>query len=184
MVLSNLPEEHRSSYQHLVAALDARFSDGRSGEIKNCAHCSRQESLAQDYAIVNSINIEGIDLATAQSEDEILHQLLEWKRDNKHPVWQDISAGNLLLKEYLSEWDSIDVQKGILCRRWYVNDSDKSVLLPIVPSALQETVMKFVQDNPMGGHFGSKKTANVKERYYWMHRSQSVRDWCRNLFAA
>ena len=155
----------------------------RPCEPDDCRYCPRQEQKDTDNQVaVNRIVVQGLDLATAQREDDDLGKLWEFKeRSDERPLWADVSALSPTFKAYWAEWDSVVVEDGLLYRRWHGDVGNRVKLLPVVPRSMQDLVLQQLHNSPTGGHFGRKKTLEkVKEKYYWIQRQRSVFDWCRN----
>ena len=163
-----------------------QIADGVSGclyEPDDCQYDVRQGHKDTDnQAAVNRVVVQGVDLATAQREDDDLGKLWEFKeRSDERPLWADVSALSPTFKAYWTEWDSVVVEDGILYRRWHGGVGNRSRLLPVVPRNMQDLVLGELHSSRAGGHFGRKKTLRrVKESYYWIQRQRSVYEWCQN----
>jgi transposase InsO family protein len=131
---------------------------------------------------VNLVRVQGLDLIKAQEEDLVLGEIMTWRKEGaERPPWSDVSRKSALLKAYWAEWDAIVVKDGLLCRKWQTADGRDESFLPIIPTAMQDCVLDQVHNSPSAAHFGRKKTLSMlKDRYYWINRNRSVREWCQN----
>ena len=161
-------------------------ADGLSRRPCDCKVCSRQvereKTVVPEQACrVNVLRFQGIDLASAQREDPDLEPILRMKESRQQrPDWKDIAPTSPLTKAYWADWDALEIVNGVLCRRWEVADGRRHHMLPIVPTALQEEVLRQLHDNPTSGHFGRAKTfQRIRDRYYWKGCRNDVNNWCR-----
>ena len=161
-------------------------ADGLSRRPCDCKACSRQRerektTVPESPCAVNVVRFQGINLSAAQREDPDLRPIIRWKETGlQRPVWKDVAATSPLTKAYWADWNALELDNGLLCRRWEEADSRHHRKLPIVPAALQEEVLRQLHDNPMSGHFGRAKTfQRVRERFYWKGCRKDVNDWCR-----
>lgn len=150
-----------------------------------CRYCCRQESLSEKEAVtatVNFVSLQGVDLAASQRTDSDLAEIINLKQSGSNrPSWSQVSTKSPVFKCYWSEWETLELANDVLHRRWHTDTPNKSHLLPVIPKDLQGELLRYVHDNPSGGHFGRKKTlSKVKDKYYWINRRRTVNDWCRN----
>ena len=135
-----------------------------------------------DSPAVRLVRVEPFDLRSAQENDDALGMIIKAKMDGTgRPGWQQISSKSVAFKEWLAEWDALEIRDGILCRRWVSDLDGRETWLPAVPASVQPEVMRLLHDGPGAAHFGRAKTLNkVKALYYWPRRRQSVIQHCRN----
>jgi len=81
---------------------------------EDCSHCGRQE---RKEVAVKAIQLNSnVDMRNAQQQDKDISVILAWKEKNERPGWQDISAKSVNLKILWSQWDSLQVEDGIVYR--------------------------------------------------------------------
>ena len=117
-------------------------------------------------------------LKTAQKEDSILSKLYAWKEENLRPKWADISAEGRLLKSYWAQWDSIELENGLLWRRLSLSGKEARKQI-LIPDKLQNVVLEHLHNAVTAGHMGVRRTlAAVRQRFFWPGLRQSVDKWC------
>lgn len=183
--------EHRPGRKHTNA-------DGLSR--MQCKQCGRKEDESDtDFLNTPSVNlnkddidgcIRGItsrpslsmsDIREAQLTDEDLRWMLDRKESNGlRPEWGSIARKSSAVKTYWAQWNQIEIQEGVLYRRW---ESDDGMLVKrqvLLPEKLRKDIVAEIHGNPLGGHLGSRKTlARVKARFYWSGLTADVRAFVR-----
>ncbi|MCP3890134.1 MAG: transposase family protein, partial [Desulfobulbaceae bacterium] len=114
-----------------------------------------------------------------QAQDpDIAFILMAKEGDGPCPEKEVMDTKSLASKKYGKEWDRLEVQDGVLYRRWF--DANTSKLQLIVPYCFRHRLLKGLHDNVCAGHFGWTRTqARVSAKYYWYGYQQDVEDWCR-----
>ncbi len=136
---------------------------------------SRGATVSQDELLFQIWAKE--ELWTEQMKDPHIKSMFEWKI-SRRPKWQYVSAMSPVTKSYWAQWASIEMVDGILYRRWEDASGRDVKYLYLTPKAIQDDVLRNLQDSPTAGHFGVKKTlARVRQRFYWTR--WSVENWCR-----
>ncbi len=95
-----------------------------------------------------------------------------------------LGAGVLRLGEqakmYWAQWDSLQIQDGVLYRVWET-PADQSILQLVLPKKLRPRILQQLHDTATGGHFGVAKTlGKVRERFYWVSCRKDIQEWCRS----
>ena len=117
-------------------------------------------------------------IVTAQSEDPVLAKLITWKQEGLRPKWADVSAEGRLLKVYWAQWESLEMNNGLLCRR-YILTGKKERMQILLPDKLQDVVLEHLHNSVTAGHMGVRRTlAAVRQRFFWPKMRQSVDKWC------
>ena len=121
------------------------------------------------------------DLQIAQENDRDIGPVLKWMKDSEiRPTWQTVAPCNEIIKAYWSQWDSLQLDEGMLFRRWETPAGDRIVKQLVLPRSLQLQVLHDLHSTPTAGHLGVAKTlGRIRERFYWMQYSKDVRNYCR-----
>ena len=86
--------------------------------------------------------------------------------DTGRPGWVEVARQGNSCREWLAEWDALEVVDGVLCCQWVSDTGGDSRWLPAVPGNLQPEVLRQLHDGAGGAHFGRQKALQkVKERY-------------------
>lgn len=75
------------------------------------------------------------------------------------------------LKALCSQWRNLEIQDGILVRRFEIADSN-------AVTTQRRTVLKFSHDIQTSGHLGISETlSKIKQIYYWPGLGQDVKTY-------
>ena len=87
------------------------------------------------------------------------------------------------MKAYYSQWASLKMNNGLLCRQWYPQERgtrNRSVLQIVAPLEVRQRILQSLHNSPSGGHLGWNKTlGRVRHRFYWPRYKEHVILWCR-----
>ncbi|KAI5743998.1 hypothetical protein M8J77_024652 [Diaphorina citri] len=172
--------QHRSGKAHGNAdALSRRPCN------PDCKHCTRME----DKQIVTDVRLISVEpepgwtndeLRKEQLEDDDISPVLTWKEREEKPRWKDISNKSEVTKSYLTQWDSLILESGVLKRKWESQNGRSSRLQIVLPHTRVKEVLEEFHGGVTGGHLGINKTLDkLRERFYWLHMKQDVEDWIR-----
>ncbi|KAL6268360.1 hypothetical protein P5V15_001494 [Pogonomyrmex californicus] len=96
---------------------------------------------------------ESKDWRSAQLENPSIVEILRSKEIGRCPLRREIISGNASSKIYWSQWDSLVIKDGVLCRE---SPDLKTIILQIVvPHKMMQQVLEEAHDSPTEGHFGS-----------------------------
>lgn len=71
------------------------------------------------------------------------------------------------------------MRDGALYRAWETPAGDKVVPQLILPKQLRREAFDQLHSTPTAGHMGVNKTVDrLRQRFYWPHCHQDVKDWC------
>lgn len=85
-----------------------------------------------------------------------------------------------MTKLYWAQWESLELIRGLLYRRWESDRGEEVRNLLLAPKSIREEVLKYLHCSSTGGHLGVRKTEKrVHHRFYWINWRRFVRDWCR-----
>ena len=177
---SKLPNIHPSGA--LQTGLSGSTGNGDSTCKKKIEEHTNQSKNMRSRAVgsenVNSPENSQESIRIEQAKDPILQSILNWKRNGNKPDWSTIAHCNRELKVYWYQWDNIEIQDEILCKKQFtVNGVD---CLYIIPTSLRKEVFKHLHEYITGGHLGRNKTYDkLKRRFYWCSMHRDVAYWCR-----
>lgn len=169
--------EHRAGVNHNNAdALSRRPCS------EDCKHCSRMDdkSATVHRVTVNDERWEDSNIAADQRNDPDLQHLLEWQNTGHRPTWEQVASASPNVKSYWAQWDSIEMENGVLKRALEIGDGVSKKLQLLVPKIRVPEILKLLHSGTSGGHLGITKTLEkVRERFYWVNCKEDVKDWCR-----
>lgn len=114
-----------------------------------------------------------------QLKDPSVSLILLSKEAGRRPKPEEVAAGNISLKVYLSYWDALVVHDGVLFKRWEAPNLKSSILQVIVPRSKIKQILEEAHDIPTGGHFGINKTlSKLRKRFFWATCKKDVEEWC------
>ena len=78
------------------------------------------------------------------------------------------------------QWDRLEINNGILYRKFYSENDQNNKLQLIVPKEYYQTVFKHFHDIPSAGHLSpDKMISRIQKSFYWPAMKKSVVDYCR-----
>ena len=103
------------------------------------------------------------DLRLLQQNDVVLRKVLGDHQPLPRGAWR-VGA----LRRYRQLWHQLAIREGILCRMCVPGPRQDPIAHIVLPESVVPVVLNHLHDDPLGGHFGVKKTlGRVRERYYW-----------------
>lgn len=142
--------EHRPGSQHRNADALSRIP------CKQCGFTSDWER-STDIAHVKAES-GGDTLRSLQDQDPQIKQVKDWVTNLAKPDFDVVSGEGRFLKSLWSQFLSLEVQDGILYRRW--KNSDKtSTMQAILPYSERRNALFLSHDNRSSGHLGVRKTS-------------------------
>jgi len=91
-------------------------------------------------------------------EDLSLRKFFSTKEERHRPNWQEIISEDNSAKIYWSQWESLVIENGILCRKWEASNFKSHVFQILVPRGRVKQILEEAHDSFSGGHFGVNKT--------------------------
>ncbi|XP_011634591.1 uncharacterized protein LOC105425493 [Pogonomyrmex barbatus] len=152
---------------------------------EKCRFCSKvevQRELFEDKIVARIVLREDSseDWRRAQIEDQELAMFLLAKENDMRPSWEEVSSKGLSTKIYWHQWHALEVQNGILHKRWEAPNLTNSFLQLMIPRSKVKQILEEAHDTPSGGHFGINKTLEkIRKRFYWATCKKDVEEWCR-----
>ena len=158
--------------------------DASRNTVVNDVVCVSQVPLFEPRLSSMATQVQGSEpdesIREVQLADPIIGPVLRAKEEGKPPTAELTTASNYHTRQLVQQWDQLTIKDGILYRNFESNDGTKHTLRMIVPSQLQEKVLREVHGGRLSGHLGETKTLlRSRERFYWPGMSRSVSDWCR-----
>lgn len=131
-----------------------------------------------ETALVNGY--QHSEVRAAQLKDSDLRPLIEWKEKcEERPSWQTVASCSPATKHCWSQWRSLRVKDGILYRLWETPSGERVVHQLVLPKEMRKGVFMQLHSTPTSGHMGINKTSErIRQRFYWPHCHQDVKDWC------
>ena len=119
------------------------------------------------------------DISLAQQNDEILSTVWESRTQSDTPP-----TGNVWnrhpFRRYKQLWMQLEINEGVLCRRYTPEPTHDSVTVPILPTNLRHHALVRCHNIPSAGHQGSEKTLErLRMEAYWVGMAQDVERHCR-----
>lgn len=107
------------------------------------------------------------EIKAAQDEDENLSQVKKWVTDGQAPRSIEIRGSDPELKQYRSLFNALEIQEGILCMKYVLNDTTDKVRRLCLPGKLQRVAWELCHAHPSSGHFGITGTAKRMKRLFF-----------------
>ena len=122
------------------------------------------------------------ELREAQLQDPDIGPILEMKDKGwERPKYQKVSHLSMASKSYWHQWNRIEIQQGVLVRKFWSNDATSVWYQVLLPSSFKTFVLQQLHDSPSGGHFGIDKTyKRVQRRFCWYKMQQDIKLWCQS----
>ncbi len=167
------------------AAIECRDASGRS--------CPPQAQVPQ----VSALELDG---ETGTWVDQWnLGQLREWQDEDASivrvrelmaasdfkPKWKVISQESAEIKSLCNQWDSLQLQHGLLYQQWVPEQSPSLPVNQLVaPRRLWRAILDHLHSRRTAGLLGvTKTTANVRQRFYCPGYQEDIQRWCQCCLA-
>jgi hypothetical protein len=160
-----------------------------------CAQCTRDEcqeprsargkTLPADacqhtYALSIQSKWTAEEFKDAQESDPELRPLLAALAGQERPTSEELSTWPPTARKCAVEWDRLELESGVLGRRWYDAKGNPAQLQWVVPRSKVRSVLEAAHSSPLAGHFGDKRTSEaVKRRFWWPGMGVDIRLFCR-----
>ena len=108
------------------------------------------------------------ELRKKQLDDPDISSVLKWKESGNQPFGQEVCSPSAATRHYWNCWDLLQVENGVLMRRFVRQDATGDHLQFVVPRSMHSELLQQVHNSLLGGHLGQKKTREkVLQRFYW-----------------
>jgi transposase InsO family protein/predicted aspartyl protease len=116
----------------------------------------------------------------AQETDAELRPLLAALAGNERPTPEVLSEWPPTARKCIAEWDRLEMESGVLGRRWYDAKGKPAQLQWLVPRSKVREVLETAHSSPLAGHFSDKRTKEaIKRQFWWPGMGVDVRLFCR-----
>ena len=101
-------------------------------------------------------------------QDQDIHKLIVWKRDNIKPSAEGVRDESHITKRLLYDWTKLYLDKeGILRRK---RGSDSQIILP---KSLHSIILRELHDEM--GHIGAEQVLSLaRDRFFWPHMQDDI----------
>jgi len=174
--LSDAPHDSQNDSVELVLSMTlSDVDDSLSDSVQSSAE--REGENIEIKHVVTGWTWE--ELREAQEEDPDISPFLEMKSKGwERPKFQQVSHLSLAGKSYWHQWSRLEVQQGVLVRKFWSHDSSSVWFQTVLPSKLQKFVLENLHDS--SGHFGFDKTyKRVQRRFCWYKMQEDIKLWCK-----
>ena len=101
------------------------------------------------------------ELQNWQRVDTAICQVIEWlESSQERPPWKDVVRLDNTTKALYSQWETLKMDNGVLCREWYPQGTGRgarSVLQVVAPSEIRQRLLQSLHNSPSGGHLAGPK---------------------------
>jgi hypothetical protein len=170
-------DDNDKEEQELNDEANNEIEDNRREMVRVCTRSQTQQIIHSGYILnrwdpstIRQLQLEDPDLC-------IIFTSLENRQDK--PKWDQVSNGTSALKTIWRQWDRLQINTGMLYRKFYY-DNDNCQLQLIVPRTHQQVVFKHFHDIPSAGHLGpDKMISRIQQVFYWPAMKKSIVEYCR-----
>ena len=136
----------------------------------------------QNFEKIQAINFSSIsneEIRQAQLQDSDIKHVLRWKETGENkPSWKEISHLSSATKTYWVHWNLLQIQEGVLMRKWESADGKEVTWKIVLPKSMRSTILQELHSSITAGHLGVNKLLHkVQRRYYWVGLAADVRLW-------
>ena len=118
------------------------------------------------------------ELHKKQLDDLDISSVLKWKESGNQPFGQEVCSASAATRHYWNCWDLLQVENGVLMRRFVRQDATGDHLQFVVPRSMHSEILQQVHNSLLGGHLGQKKTrGKVLQRFYWSGVHEDCNIW-------
>jgi transposase InsO family protein len=125
------------------------------------------------------------ELYEAQKLDSDIGPILKMKEKGwDRPKYQQISHMSMASKSYWHQWKRLEIQQGVLVRKFWSSDATSVWYQVLLPSKFRTFALQKIHDSPTGGHFGVDKTyKRIQRRFCWYKMQEDIKLWCRSCMS-
>lgn len=165
---------YRSGKTNIDADALSRLPEIDSGSVKAICQQGSQEdvilSLPVNVSAVDDLakdclsTLKPIDMRQLQRADKSIHHVIQCIESGLKPERSKIDSLDRDLVKYLSQWDKLEIQNGILMRKF--SEQGHSYHQTVVPRSCRQQILSLLHDDM--AHPGRERTfLLVKQRFYW-----------------
>ena len=118
------------------------------------------------------------EIGQIQANDPDIMLVKRWVESNKRPPFLEICGKGFFVRSLWSQFDSLEINESLLCRRLKPTELNKGTYQIIVPYSERRRILEYCHDQKFSAHLGIHKTlAKVRQRYYWPGLQSDVRSY-------
>lgn len=118
------------------------------------------------------------ELRDAQLQDAVLSRVVFYVERHRRPSRRERVGDLILVKRYLSHWEKLVLNNGVLYRVSRDQISGNRRLQFVVPDSLKAEVLRGIHDD--AGHQGQFRSLDLaRKRFFWLNLGRDVRDHVR-----
>ncbi|KAJ8962920.1 hypothetical protein NQ318_001331 [Aromia moschata] len=134
-----------------------RHIRGRRIEKKKAPPSSEKDVVIRRLTVVND-DWQRDELLRDQENDPNLKPIVNWKKEDRKPTWEEVSRYSPTVKSYWAQWNSLVLSDGLLKRVLEKSDGTEERKQLIVPRNRVPEVLEEIHNGSTGGHLGVTKT--------------------------
>ncbi|KAJ8957178.1 hypothetical protein NQ318_007739 [Aromia moschata] len=92
------------------------------------------------------------ELLRGQENDPNLKPIVDWKKEDRKPTWEEVSRYSPTIKSYWAQWNSLVLSDGLLKRVLKKSDGTEERKQLIVPRNRVPEVLEEIHNGSTGGH--------------------------------
>ena len=153
----------------------------KGSENQNADALSRQFEQLDGHSAATTVSPQFTeDLKPQQQQDQVISQLYEaLSHHPKPPCAQEWSRPPL--NRYRQLWPQLLIKDGLVCRQYTPGPTSEPLIVPIIPSSYQSTLLFQYHDHPQAGHLCPDKTAaKIRQIGYWVGMLHDIDRYCQN----
>ena len=153
----------------------------KGSENQNADALSRQFEHLDDQSAATSVTPSITeDLKLHQQQDKVIFQLYEaFLQNSKPPCAKQWSHSPLNC--YRQPWPQLLIKDNLVYRQYTPGPTSEPLIVPIIPSTYQATLLFQYHDHPQAGHLGPDKTAaKIRQVGYWVGMLHDIDVYCQN----
>ena len=91
------------------------------------------------------------ELHKKQLDDTDISSVLKWKESGNRPFGQEVCLASAATRHYWNCWDLLQVENGVLMRRFVRRDATGDHLQFVVPRSMHSEILQQVHNSLLGG---------------------------------
>ncbi|KAJ8948307.1 hypothetical protein NQ318_020794 [Aromia moschata] len=130
-----------------------RHIQGRRIEKKKAPPSSEKDVVIRRLTVVNDA-WQRDELLKDQENDPNLKPIVNWKKEDRKPTWEEVSRYSPTVKSYWAQWNSLVLSDELLKRVLEKSDGTEERKQLIVPRNRVPEVLEEIHNGSTGGHLG------------------------------
>ncbi len=114
-------------------------------------------------------------IAERQAKDPDIAHILEAMKSNRKPTSEEMVTASPATRHYWVLWDSLSLREEVLYKYFKKLNETGEYYQLLAPRDMKQEIMRYMHDNVLSGHLGTKKTkGKILQRYYWYNSKQDI----------